>query len=107
MRYFVVLVTASSMEEAMRIARRVVEEKLAACVNIVNGVRSVYVWKGNVEEGSEVLLIMKTREDVLQRLIERVKELHSYEVPEVIAIEIANGLSAYLEWIDRVVEGRE
>ncbi len=107
MRYFVVLVTASSMEEALRIARRVVEEKLAACVNIVNGVRSVYVWKGNVEEGSEVLLIMKTREDVLQRLIERVKELHSYEVPEVIAIEIANGLSAYLEWIDRVVEGRE
>ncbi len=102
-----VLVTASSMEEAQRIARAIVSERLAACVNIVPGIKSIYRWKGNVEEGSEVLMIIKTRVDVFEKLRDKIKELHSYEVPEIIALQIVDGLSSYLEWIDRVIEGKE
>ena len=107
MEHFVVLVTTSSVEEARSIARSIVEERLAACVNIVERIESIYVWKGRVEEGSEALMIIKTRGDALQRLIARIKELHSYEVPEIIALRIEKGLESYLAWIDRVIEGRE
>jgi periplasmic divalent cation tolerance protein len=94
-----VLVTAGSREEAERIAHAVVEERLAACVNLLGGVRSIYRWQGAVETADEVLLLIKTRSDAIDSLRERVMELHSYEVPEFVVLEIAGGSDAYLAWI--------
>jgi periplasmic divalent cation tolerance protein len=95
----VVLVTASSPDEGARIAEALVSERLAACVNRVDGISSVYWWKGKVERESETLLIAKTRGELVDRLIARVKELHSYSVPEVIALPIEAGNADYLNWI--------
>ncbi|HEB76079.1 MAG TPA: divalent-cation tolerance protein CutA [Nitrospirae bacterium] len=99
MDYSVVFVTAPDEEEAARIARIVVEERLAACVNIVKGIRSVYRWKGKVEDEHEVLLVVKTGRHLFDALEKRVKELHSYSVPEVISIPITEGSAEYLEWL--------
>lgn len=77
---------------------------MAACVNIVGGVLSVYRWQGKVEENDETLLIVKTRRDLLGRLNERLAGMHSYEVPESIAISVAEGLPAYIEWLDRELD---
>ena len=95
----VVLVTAPDAETAARIARALVEERLAACGNVVDGVRSIYRWEGRVEDAREALLILKTRAEVFARLRDRVVELHPYECPEVIRLEVADGLPAYLDWI--------
>jgi periplasmic divalent cation tolerance protein len=100
----IVLSTCPSLEEAKHIARGLVEERLAACVNIVGGVISVYQWQGKVEEGDEVMLVVKTRRDLLGRLNERLAGMHSYEVPESIAIPVAEGLPAYIEWMDRELD---
>ena len=99
-------VTAGSREEAARIGDALVRERLAACANVVGPVASMYWWKGKVERDREVLLILKTRKDLVKRLASRVRELHSYKVPEVIAIPIVGGNPAYLEWIDRSVGRR-
>lgn len=99
MEPLVVLVTASSPEEAARVARALVDERLAACVNIVPGLRSIYRWQGRVEDATEVLLIVKTARHVLSALTERVRALHSYTVPEVIALPITGGDAPYLEWL--------
>ena len=108
-RHRVVFITASSQEEAQRIARTLVEERLAACVNILPGIRSVYRWKGQIHEDPEVLLTAKTAGQMLDPLIQRVKQLHSYEVPEIIALPILAGAEdylprqsgmEYLSWID-------
>jgi len=101
-RYAVVLVTAPSVESAQEIARALVGDGLAACVNLVEGVFSVFKWKGKLEEDKEILLIVKTRTGNLPDLIARVKELHSYDVPEVIALPVIEGNPAYLQWIDEV-----
>ncbi len=93
------LVTAPDREVAGRIARALVDERLAACVNILPGITSVYRWEGAVETGEEVLLLAKTMRSGLDALTARVVELHPYDVPEVIAVEIGGGLPAYLEWI--------
>lgn len=95
----VVLMTTSSHEEGSRIARMLVEERLAACVNVVPTVQSIYWWKGRIEEAPESLLVAKTHHDHLDRLITRVRELHSYSVPEVIALPILGGNPAYLQWM--------
>jgi periplasmic divalent cation tolerance protein len=99
----VVLSTCGSREEAQRIAHALVERKLAACVNIVSGVESVYRWKGDVESASEWLLIMKTTSGAFERLREALVELHSYDVPECIEIEITDGSAEYLDWIGELV----
>ncbi|MEW6359144.1 MAG: divalent-cation tolerance protein CutA [Planctomycetota bacterium] len=99
-KHIVVFVTAPNGEEAAKIARAVVEERLVACGNITQGIRSIYRWQGKVCDDAEVLLIMKTRRDLFERLAARVKELHSYEVPEIIALPIVAGSAAYLKWID-------
>ncbi len=101
----VVLVTASSADEASRLARSVVGEKLAACVNLVPGVRSIYRWQGEVCDERETLLIIKTVRAELARLETRITELHSYDVPEVIALPIEGGAAAYLTWIATQVGG--
>jgi len=96
----IVLVTASSSEEADNIARTIVEEKLAACCNIVPDVKSIFHWQGKIDQASELLLVFKTQEDKFEDLASRVKKLHSYEVPEIIALPIEKGSADYLKWIE-------
>src|SRR5690606_2888520 len=93
------LATAPDRPVAERIARALVDERLAACVNILPGITSVYRWEGAVETGDEVLLLAKTMPQQLEALTARVAELHPFEVPEVIALDIEGGLPAYLQWI--------
>ena len=97
--YAAVYVTASDVKEAKKIARAVVEERLAACANIYPEIKSIYWWQGKVEESSETALVLKTRKELVPKLIERVKQLHSYTVPCIIALPIAEGNREFLEWI--------
>lgn len=94
-----VFVTVGDGDEAFRIGRTLVEEKLVACVNMVPQVRSIYWWKGEVCDDQEVLLIMKTSESNFDVLRSRVRELHSYELPEIIALQVDRGLPEYLSWV--------
>lgn len=101
----IVFVTAGNGEEAARIAESLVSERLAACVNIVAGVESVYRWEGKVTRDSEVLLIIKTTDGRYGELEDRVKQLHSYSTPEVIAYRVERGSPDYLRWLrDSTVE---
>jgi len=95
----VVFVTVGSREEAERIAEALVTEQLAACVNIVGPIESVYRWNDRVQRDQELLLIIKTGAERLTDVEARVRGLHSYEVPEVIALPITSGSQAYLNWI--------
>ncbi len=98
--FILVFSTSPSASEAGRVGRTVVEERLAACCNMVEGVRSIYWWKGEVCEEGEVLSVFKTRKELFEPLKKRIKALHSYEVPEIIMLEISEGLPEYLDWID-------
>jgi periplasmic divalent cation tolerance protein len=97
----VVLVTAASREEAERIARLLLERRSVACVNIVQGVQSLFWWQENLDSAQESLLIAKTRMSLVPQVIDLVRGAHSYTVPEVIALPIVAGNGDYLEWIDR------
>lgn len=101
----VVLMTAGSQQEAELVAQALVTEMLAACVNVIPGVTSIYKWEGKVQRDQEWLLVAKSRRDVLDALVRRVQALHSYDVPEIIALPLAGGSEAYLRWIDRGVHG--
>jgi len=101
--HIVVFITTSSTKEAETIGRALVEGRLAACVNISSGVRSLFRWRGVIEDQEEVLLLVKSRSDLLPRIIEAVKRLHSYTVPEVIALPILAGSPDYLAWIDESI----
>jgi periplasmic divalent cation tolerance protein len=104
----VVLVTCGSARQARRIARGLVEKRLAACGNVVEApVRSIYRWKGNVESAKECLLIIKTSRARLAALEAEVKRLHSYDVPEIIALPIVAGSADYLTWIGECVSKPE
>lgn len=94
-----VLVTAPSYDVALELARTVVAEALAACVNLIPGLHSVYRWEGAVEEAHEVLLLLKTRADRVDTLRDRVVSLHPYDVPEFVVVPIDGGLDRYLAWI--------
>jgi len=95
----VVLVTASGDEEARRIGRALVDERLAACVNVIGPIASIFRWKDRVQEESEHLLVVKARRADVERLAARVRALHSYEVPEVLALEVVGGAAPYLDWV--------
>lgn len=95
----IVLSTCGSVEEAERVARALVEKRLAACVNIIPGVRSVYRWKDAIENEPEVLLVIKTSRPLVDDLKLEIERLHSYEVPEVIAIAVVDGSESYLQWL--------
>ena len=97
----VVLSTCGSAEEAAKIARALVEKKLAACVNVMPAVRSFYRWKDVIEDESESLLVIKSSRALFNQLRVEIEKLHSYEVPEVIAVPIVDGSEGYLEWLDR------
>jgi len=101
----IVLITASSGEEAATIAGALVNEQIAACVNIVPGVRSLFFWEGKTQDVCETLLICKSRQPLLGKLISRVKSLHSYAVPEVIALPIIAGSRDYLDWVRESTKG--
>ena len=97
----VVLTTCESEEQAQTLARHLIEHRLAACVNILPGARSVYRWKDKIEDAAEFVLIVKSRRDVFPKLREAIAHLHSYEIPEVIALPVVDGSDAYLSWLDR------
>jgi periplasmic divalent cation tolerance protein len=101
----VLFVTVPGEEVAERLARALVEEKLAACVNRIPGVRSTYSWEGKVTVDDELLLVVKTRRALFEPVRARVRELHPYTVPEVIALPIVQGHEDYLRWIDEVTGG--
>jgi len=99
MNYRVVFIT-TPLEKGEEIARYLVENKLAACVNIVQKVKSIYWWQGKIEEDAEALLIVKTSTDKIKELITKVKEIHPYTVPEIISLKIEEGNPDYLKWIN-------
>ena len=101
----VVLVTASSRDEALLIGRRVVEKQLAACVTVVPNVVSIFAWEGKVCEEQEWLLVMKSNADVYAALEDEVKTLHSYEVPEILALSVEKGSRDYLAWVRAMTRG--
>ncbi|MBM4184369.1 MAG: divalent-cation tolerance protein CutA [Gemmatimonadetes bacterium] len=94
-----VLTTAPNMEVAERIGETLVAERLAACANVVPGVRSVFRWQGAVSRESEVLVLVKTTSDALEALRRRIVEVHPYDVPEVIALDVCAGHEPYLDWV--------
>ena len=97
--YIIVFNTCDSTEVASSIAEILVSKKLAACVNIVNGIKSVYQWQGKIEHGEEILLIIKTRQSLFPQLERVIQERHNYELPEIIAVPICSGEKKYLNWI--------
>ncbi|MFC1703250.1 divalent-cation tolerance protein CutA [Candidatus Omnitrophota bacterium] len=96
----VVFVTAANIAQAKKIAQALIKEKLAACVNIVNPVQSLFWWDNKVDSAKEALLVIKTKKSLFKRLITKVRSLHSYDVPEIIALPIVAGYKPYLDWID-------
>jgi periplasmic divalent cation tolerance protein len=103
-RVVTMLVTAPDMETAEGLARALVEERLAACANVVPGVVSVYRWEGEVRRDAEVLMVLKTTESGAVALERRVVELHPYEVPEVLTLSVTGGHAPYLSWVRTAVE---
>jgi periplasmic divalent cation tolerance protein len=95
-----VLTTCGSAEEAYRIARAIVESRLAACVAITPGIRSIYRWQGSLEESEEWALTIKSRSDLFGPLSEEIRQLHSYETPEILALPVLEGSAQYLRWMD-------
>ena len=102
--YIVLLITASNIEEANKIAEVLLNQRKAACVNIVPGVSSLFWWQDKLDSAQESLLIVKTKASLLPEIISLVKGIHSYDVPEIIALPIVGGNQDYLEWIDKEVK---
>ena len=100
----IISITASSDEEARKIATALVNEKLVACVNIIPKILSIYWWEGKVCQDDEVMLISKSKQSLFPAIIERVQSLHSYKVPEIISFPISEGLPEYLNWIEEVTK---
>jgi len=99
MSYVVVFMTTSNKEEAVKIVRILLKERLIACANILDPVSSLFWWQGKIDEEKEFLVFMKSRKNLFERLSERVMEIHSYEVPEIIALPIIEGSPPYLDWL--------
>ncbi len=100
----IVLITASSNDEAAKVGTALVEDHLAACVNIVSGIRSIFFWEGRVRNEQEALLLCKSRQQLLDRLISRVKELHSYTVPEILVLPVIGGSLDYISWLQNTTK---
>ena len=104
MNYNIFLVTVPSREEGKNTAKFLVESRLAACVNIIHNITSIYRWKGKTEEENEYVLVIKTVERNNKLLLQKINEIHSYETPECIGFKIEKGSEKYLNWIDEVIE---
>jgi len=107
MEYVVTLITTPQTEEAKKIGDKLIRDKIAACVNIIPHINSIFWWENKIEEASESLLIIKTTKNKLTELIRVVKENHSYSVPEIIALPISGGNEDYLRWIEEEVESKK
>lgn len=99
-----IYMTAGSREEARKIGKELVIARLAACVNILDNMNSLYMWQGKVQDDSEIVMIAKTTEDRVPQLIEKVKSLHSYECPCIVSIPVSGGNQAFLDWIAEEVK---
>ena len=97
--YIIVTVTTTNKQEAENIAQHLLKEHLIACANIIGPVSSIFHWTGKIENAEEYLIVMKSREDLFEKLAETVKALHSYKVPEILALPIVDGSRAYLDWL--------
>ena len=104
MQASIVFCTVPNEEQARQIARALVEERLAACVSIVPGLRSIYRWEEGICDDAELLLLIKTRREVFPRLIRRIQELHPYEVPEILSLDVTGASPAYLDWLQGATE---
>mgnify|MGYP006277858759 CR=1 FL=1 len=101
---YIFFVTVPSMEEGKQIGRKVVQERLAACTNIVSNLYSIYRWRGKIEEDQEHLLIIKTTEEKAERLIKKIESMHSYDTPECVGFPIEKGSKKYFKWLEKVVK---
>jgi periplasmic divalent cation tolerance protein len=101
--FILVLVTTANKEEAEKISQKLIEDKLIACANIINPITSHFHWSGKIDCAEECLVVMKSRMDLFEELVECVKSLHSYEVPEVLALPIVAGSESYLGWMVKVL----
>jgi len=101
--HIVIFITVGNRDEGLMIAKALVEGRLAACANILENVSSIYWWEGRVEQSKECLLTVKTVDGLLQQIIDKVKELHSYRTPEIIAFEVKGGSKDYLDWVEASV----
>ena len=101
-RFLIIFCTTASEQEATTISKTVVEERLAACANIIPKIRSIYRWKEEIWDEGETLIIIKSREDLFEKIRSRIRELHSYDVPEITAIQLDKGDAAYLQWLEAV-----
>ena len=99
MSYVVVIITTPNKEEAVKIVRSLLEERLIACANIVGPVSSLFWWQGKIDEENEFLVFMKSHKSLFERVSERVMEIHSYDVPEIVALPIIEGSPPYLDWL--------
>ncbi|PVX24218.1 MAG: cytochrome C biogenesis protein CcdA [Candidatus Bathyarchaeum sp.] len=106
MPYIIVLMTTSNKQEAKNIVKVLLEERLIACANIVESVSSFFWWKGKIEEEKEVLVFMKSQENLFDKLSKKVQELHGYDVPEILALPITRGSQSYLDWMKKCFEQR-
>lgn len=104
-QYSIAFVTTPGTREARKIARRLVEEGLAACCNIIPQVESIFQWEGKVEDAAESLMVIKTRKSLQRKIISRVRELHSYDVPEVIFLPLEAGEPDYMKWLKEMTAG--
>ena len=103
----IVLTTCENSQDAQTIAETLVEKRLAACVNILPGLKSVYRWQGKVENAAELLLVIKTRRGLFEQLSAELARIHPYEVPEVIALPLIDGAPAYLGWLEKELKSDE
>jgi len=99
--YIIIYITTGSVNEAKKIGRALVEEKLAACSNIVFPIRSIYSWQEKICDDKEALMVLKTKKKLFNQIVKRVEKLHSYDVPEIIAMPIIEGSSKYLSWLNK------
>ena len=104
MEYYIFLVTVANIEEGKKIGKLLIENKLVACVNIIQNVYSIYKWKEEVVEDNEHLLLIKTTEENSEQLIQKINEIHGYETPECIGFKINKGSKDYLKWLSDVIE---
>ena len=102
--YSMVYITTSGDLESKKIARKLLEEKLVACINIIPTIGSMYLWKGTIEEDSESIMFVKTKSELVGKVIKRVEQLHSYEIPCILEIRVNNGSNNYLKWMKNELE---
>ena len=102
--YSMVYITTSGVLESKKIARKLLEEKLVACINIIPTIESIYLWKGTIEEDSESIMFVKTKTELVGKVIKRIEQLHSYEIPCILEIHVNSGSNNYLKWMESELE---